>query len=114
MRRAEKRAAAVAAATGGGALLCAVCCVAPFAVPPAVLAVAGGALAWFADAHMWVSTIALSAVAGAWLWIGIQSRRGGSRPAISTLIVLTVATFALALALTWSTFEANLARVLRS
>ena len=114
MKRAEKRTAAVAATAAGGALLCAVCCVAPFALPAAALAVAGGALAWLAEAHVWVSAIAMSAVAGAWFWVGIQSRRGGSRPATSTLVVLTVATLALALALSWPTFEANLVRMLRA
>jgi hypothetical protein len=112
--RAEKRTAAVAGTAAGGALLCAVCCVAPFALPAAVLAVAGGALAWLADASAWITTIALSGVAGAWLWIAVQSRRSGSRPATSTLVVLTVATLALALALSWPIFEANLLRMLRS
>jgi hypothetical protein len=114
MRGAEKRTAAVAATAAGGALLCSVCCVAPFALPAAVLAVAGGALAWLAAAHVWVTAIALGAVASAWLWVGVQSRRGGSRPATSTLVVLTVATLALALAFSWPTFEANLVRMLRS
>lgn len=114
MRRAEKRTAAVAATAAGGALLCAVCCVAPFAMPAAVLAVAGAALAWLAAAHVWVSAIALSAVASAWLWVGIQSRRGSPRPASSTLVVLTAATLALTLALSWPTFEANLLRMLQS
>lgn len=41
-------AAGVAAA---GALVCAACCVLPFALPAAVLAVAGGALAWLASVN---------------------------------------------------------------
>lgn len=94
-----------AAVVALGALACGVCCVLPFALPAAILAMSGGVLAWFAGAHGWMTPLAAAAVAGAWLWIGVQTFRARRRPARSTLVTLSVATAILALAVAWPRIE---------
>ena len=103
-------AATVAAAC---ALACGICCVLPFALPAAILAVAGGALAWFGGIMPWVTDFAIVAVAGAWVWVGYQSLRTKRRPALSTLITMGFATALLAAALLWPLYEDFVVGLLR-
>lgn len=108
--RAIAPAAALAAAA---AVACGVCCVLPFALPAAVLAVAGGGLAWFGRMQPVLTVLALAAVLAAWGWVAWHSWRSRRRPARSTLVALGVATGLLALALAWPLFEGFLVSVLR-
>lgn len=108
-----KVAGGAAALAAAGALACGVCCVLPFALPAAVLAVGGGALAWFAGMAPWVTGGAVIAVLGAWLWVGRQSLRTRCRPARATLATLLAASAMLVLALAWPVLEKALAAALR-
>ena len=104
--------AAVVAALG--ALACGVCCVLPFALPADILAISGGALAWFAGAQVWVTALAAAAGAGGWLWVAVQTVRTRRRPARSTLLAMAVATATLALAVSWPGIETIVAACLRA
>src|SRR5260221_11278778 len=75
-----------AALAAVAALACGVCCVLPFALPAALLAVSGGALAWFARLMPWLTAIAMLAVAGGLLWGALVTPRGRRRPGVSTLV----------------------------
>lgn len=108
--RAVVGAAAVAATA---ALACGACCVLPFALPAAVLALSGGALAWFAGLSPWITAAAVVAVLGGWVWIGLQARSTRRRPAPSTLATMGVATALLAAALAWPHLEGAVLGVLR-
>jgi hypothetical protein len=88
-----------------GALACAVCCILPFALPAAALAVAGGALAWFASIYEGAIVAAVVLVAVAWTWVAFQSVRAGKRPAATTVLVMLPATAMLALAYYWPLVE---------
>jgi hypothetical protein len=107
------KAAGVAAVTlATGAVACGACCVLPFAVPAAVLADTGGILALLADAHAWVTVLAILAVIGAWSWIAWQTVRMRRSPAASTIYVMVAATALLAIAVLWPVIEAHLVRAL--
>jgi hypothetical protein len=111
---AGSRVAHVALACGAGAAACAMGCVLPLALPAVVLASTGSMLAWIAGAHVWMTTIAVIAVAVAWIWIWRETVRSRARPARSTLYMMAVATFLLALALAWPLIEPKLLAVLRA
>jgi hypothetical protein len=104
---------ATAAIAATGALACSVCCVLPFALPAAILATSGGVLAWLGSATPWVTTIAVVAVTGAWMWVGIQSVRAMRRPALSTLRTMAAASAMLVAALAWPHFEESIVGLLR-
>jgi hypothetical protein len=38
-------------------------------------------IAWFAEAYSWLTPLAIVAVAAGWLWVAMQSKRSGKRPA---------------------------------
>ena len=101
---------AITAATG--AAVCAACCVLPFALPAVVLAGVGSLLALLAGALVWVTALAVVAVAGAWAWIGWQSLRSRSRPAQRTLYVMGSATAVTAVAVMWPRVEPTLIHML--
>lgn len=101
-----------AGAGTGGAVLCAVCCVAPFALPAALVAGLGGALAWLGRLHSGVTIIAAALVLAAWLSVALQHWRSKKRPALSTVLVLGAATLALALAIAWPSLEPHIIRAL--
>jgi hypothetical protein len=94
-------AAKTALIVAGTAAACTACCVLPVALPAIVLANIGGVIALLDHAHGWVTWIAVAAVAGAWIWIGRQSLTTRTRPAISTLAMMGVATVVITLAASW-------------
>ena len=112
---AGSKAAGVTAMTlSTGAVACGVCCVLPFALPAAVLASTGPLLAWLVGIHKWVTVLAILAVVGAWGWVAWQSRRTRKRPAPSTLVMMTLSTTLLAVAVLWPLIEKPLIRMLRA
>jgi hypothetical protein len=108
-----RAAGAAAALAATAAVACGICCVLPFALPAAVLAIAGGALAWLGGLYGWITLVAVLAVGAAWVWVGVQSWRTRKRPAASTLRVLGLATAMLALALAWPRLEPLVGVLLR-
>lgn len=94
----EYTASAAAATAAIGAVACGICCVLPFALPAVVLASSGGVLAVFAQAFWGALYLATALVAGSWLWVVADTRRTRKRPAQSTLVMMAVATAALAAA----------------
>lgn len=107
------RAAGLTAVTlATGALACGACCVLPFALPAAMLAGAGGLLAWFAGARGSVTGLAILAVIGAWGWIAWQTARTRRRAAASTLYVMAAATALTAIAMLWPLIEPHLVRAM--
>jgi len=106
-------AARVAFVCACGATACAAACVAPLLLPAIVLAGTGTMLAWLAGAHAWMTVLAILAVVTAWLWIWRQTTRKGSRPSRSTLRIMGIATFLLALALVWPLLEPHIVWALR-
>jgi hypothetical protein len=104
----EKAAGLTAVTLATGAVACGACCVLPFALPAAVLAGAGGVLAWFANMHVWITGLAILAVIGAWGWIAWQTRRTRCWPAASTLYGMVAATALTALAMLWPLIEGPL------
>ena len=77
---------------------CGVCCALPFVIPVAMLASAGGVLAWFGEGSNWLMIAAVAAIALGWIWTGLQSLRAHRRPARATLWVLSLATVSVAAA----------------
>ena len=117
MRNPEKQIGAKAAGLTAvtlatGAVACGACCVLPLALPAVVLAGTGGILAWFADAHAWVTGLAMLAVIGAWGWIAWQTIQTRCQPAPSTLYLMAAATTLTALAILWPFIEPLLVRAL--
>jgi hypothetical protein len=108
----EKTAGAVAVACATGAVTCAAGCVLPFALPAVALAGVGSILSWLAGAYVWITGVAIVAVAGAWGRICLESIRSRARPARSTLYVVGVATALLASALLWPLIEPQLVAAL--
>jgi hypothetical protein len=102
-----------AAVIATGALACGVCCVLPFALPAAALAISGGVLAWFGGSYPLATMIGALAVLGGWGWVGLQTMRARRRPARSTVVVMTLATLILVLALAWPGLEGWIAGLLR-
>lgn len=84
-----------------GAVACGVCCALPFAAPAVALATSGGLIAFVARTFAWALYPALAMVAGAWLWVAVETRRLGRRPARATLLLLSLATVALVTAMVW-------------
>lgn len=97
-----------------GALACGVCCVLPFALPATMLASTGALLAWFAKIQLWAKIVAVLSVVGAWGWIAWQSRRARRKPALSTLVMMGIATTVLTVSMLWPLFEKPLIRMLRA
>jgi hypothetical protein len=106
-------AGAAAAVVAMGALACGACCVLPFALPAAVLALSGGALAWFSGLYPWMILLALAAVIGSWAWIGWRSWRTRKRPARSTIITMILATCGLAAAIAWPQLDGPITHLIR-
>lgn len=98
-------ATSAAGTAAAGALACAACCILPLALPAAVLAVAGGALAWLAGIHEEVIAVAVALVAVGWIWVAWQSWRTAKRPATATVLVMLAATVMLGLAMSWPAIE---------
>ena len=92
------KAAVVAAGT---AAACTACCVLPFALPAVILANAGGVIALLDHAHGWATWLAAVGVVAAWAWTGRQAIRTSMRPAISTLVMMSIATIVVATAASW-------------
>jgi hypothetical protein len=110
----SKAAGVTALTLSTGAVACGVCCVLPFALPAAVLASTGSLLAMFVKMHVWVTILAILSVAGAWGWIAWQTRRTRRKPAISTLLMMGVATMLLTAAVLWPLLEKPIIRMLRA
>jgi hypothetical protein len=88
----------LAATTSTVAFVCGACCTIAFFVPAAALGLAGGTLAWLANAHPVISAIAAAAVAGGWVWVGVHSMRTHTRPTRGMLSIMVFATVMAALA----------------
>jgi hypothetical protein len=110
----SKAAGFTAVTLSTGAVACGVCCVLPFALPATILASAGPLLAWLVGIHKWVTVLAILAVVGAWGWIAWQSRRMRKRTAASTLLMMTLSTTLLMVAVLWPLIEKPLIRMLRT
>jgi hypothetical protein len=110
----SKAAGVTAITLSTGALACGVCCVLPFALPATVLAGSGAVLAWFVKIQLWAKIIAVLSVLGAWGWIGWQSRRTRRRPALSTLVMMGMATTVLTVSMLWPLLEKPIIRLLRA
>ena len=110
----SKAAGVTAVTLATGAVACGVCCVLPFALPATILATTGSLLAWFVKLHLWVTILAILSVAGAWGWIGWQTRHTNSKPAFSTLLMMGAATVLLAVAVLWPLLEKPLIWMLRA
>ena len=100
-------------ATTGAVLGCAACCVVPLAFPVLALGASGAVLAWFAGAHMWITGVALLIVLAAWAWLAWRTFRRGHPLARSTVIMMTLSTLMLALALLWPRIEPTLMAMVR-
>jgi hypothetical protein len=98
-------AARAALACACAAVACGAACIAPLALPAVVLAGTETMLAWLAEAHGWMTILAILAVATAWLWVWRQAVRTKLRPSASTLNIMGITTFLLALALAWPLVE---------
>jgi hypothetical protein len=104
--------ARVALACSCAAVACGAACVVPLALPAVMLASMGTVLAWLAEAHGWMTNLAILAVVAAWLWILQQAIRTKLTPSVSTLAMMGIATFLLALALAWPLVEPQIAEAL--
>ena len=62
---------------------------------------------------MWITGLALAIVLAAWAWLGWRTFRRGHPLARSTVIMMTVSTLMLALALIWPRIEPALMAMLR-
>jgi uncharacterized membrane protein YfcA len=82
----------------------------PFAFPAVAAASTGSVLAWLAGAHSWATALAAAIVAGAWISIGIQSRRARRSPSRATVYMMALATAVLLLAVLWPRLEPYLIR----
>ena len=109
----NKAMATVAATASTAAVVCGVCCVLPLALPAAFLATFGSVFAFFESAYPLVRSLSVLAVSAGWTWVLVQSWRSKRRPARSTLVIMTIATIAMAVALMWPWFEVPLAGMLR-
>jgi hypothetical protein len=83
------------------AAACTACCVLPFTLPAVIVANVGSVLTVLDRAHGWVTWLGISAVVGAWLWIGRQFLRTRMRPPFSTLAMMAVATIVISLTASW-------------
>ena len=101
----EGRVAFAAIVSATAALACGVCCILPFALPTAVLAVTGGALAWFDKLYPAAAVIAVGMVGASWAWIALHSYRAKRKPARLTWASLAAATLILGAGLLLPLFE---------
>lgn len=104
---------AVAATASLGAVACAVCCVLPFALPAALAAALGGVFVFFESAFPLMRWAAILSVSAGWLWVFWESIGTGKRSARSTLVLMTIATIALAAIMMWPALEGPLIRLVR-
>lgn len=111
-QRPTRAAGAFAMTAATGAATCAACCVLPFVLPAVALAGFGSVIALLAGALVWVTALAVVAVAGAWAWVGWQSLRSRARPARSMLYMMGGATVLTAVAVMWPRIEPTLIRAL--
>jgi hypothetical protein len=79
-----------------------------------VLASTGGLIALAVKMHLWMTLLAIAAVAGAWSWIGWQSFNTRRKPAPATLIVMAGATVLLSAAVLWPLIEKPIIRMLHT
>ena len=87
--------------SSGAVVACAACCVLPLALPAAMLAGAGAALAWFENASPWMALFSVVVVILSWAMIARQSLKTGRKPARATLILLGISTALALIALFW-------------
>jgi hypothetical protein len=109
---ATKAASLTAMTLATGAVACVACCVLPLALPAVVLAGIGSVLALVANAHSWATTLAMTALVGAWGWIGWETLRTRCRPAASTLYLMAAATILSVVAVLWPAIEPQLVQAL--
>ena len=108
------RAAGAAAATAAtAALACGVCCVLPIALPAVATGATGSIVAWFANAHGWMTSVAVALVVLSWVWVAGKSFRSKAKPAISTVWLMSFATLALVAAVLWPKFESAVIAAVR-
>jgi hypothetical protein len=99
------KAATTASVTALAAVACTACCVLPFALPAALLAVAGGSIAVLDHAHLWVTRLAVAAVIAAWLWI-VWQRHKTRRPITRmTMTLMIAASLLIIVAASWPWIE---------
>lgn len=110
----ERSARGAALTVAAGAVACGVCCVLPFALPAVALASAGGIIAWLGGVQFWATVFAATIVAGAWIWIVVQSVSTKAKPARSTIYMMGIATTVLLLALLWSRVEPLIIQALKA
>ncbi len=103
-----------AAAMATVALACGVCCVAPIALPSLALGGIGAALAWFGNAHAWITAIAAILIIAGWVLVYRHAVRRKARPAASSLWVMAFASVMLTAAMAWPRLESAVARLLSS
>lgn len=94
------------------AAACAAACFAPLVLPAALLAGTGSVLAWLAGAHVWMTVLAILAVAGAGFWVWREARQLGLAPSRSTLRFMGIAGLLLALALVYPLIEPQIVQAL--
>lgn len=99
--------------SSGAVVACGACCILPLALPAIALGGLGGTLAWFADAHAWLTGVSVLVVLAAWAWIVWQGRRAGKRQARSTLVLMGVSTAFTLLALVWPSIEPSILAAIR-
>lgn len=100
----------VALVSAAGAVAACSACVIPLALPVVLLASFSGVLAWLYSAHIWITGIAVVALAIAWICVWRQSARLRMRPASLTLALMSIATFFIVLALLWPGIEVEILR----
>lgn len=104
--------AALASSTGA-ALACGACCILPLALPAVVVAGLGGSLAWASGSLPWITGVSLLAVGAGWVMVWRESRVTDRRASRLTLVLMSMSTAMLAVALAWPFIEkAVLAAVL--
>jgi hypothetical protein len=111
-RRAANAAGVVALTLSTGAVACGACCVLPMVLPALALAGGGSLLAAMLGAKPLVMTLAIAAVAAAWIWVGWTSLRSKMWPAVSTLCLMVLATSVLGVAAIWPSIEGRLMQAL--
>lgn len=111
-RRAANTAGVVVLTLSTGAVACGACCILPMALPALALAGGGSLLATLIGVHHVIITLAIAAVAAAWMWIGWTSLRSRMWPAVSPLCLMVLATAVLGIALIWPSIEGRIMQAL--